>query len=231
MDEPQAPSNIVINGQEYSPEDAQALIETGSRVRAWEQEKNTKFDSVLPEYTKLTQEKSSWAQEKEQLTKELADFKAKQAAQVETPADERAAKEAARKLGILLNEDVQGKYLTKDELENWYSEKRKLESATDKLLSEAKDLEKELDGSDGRPKFKTRNVLAYAQAYDIADLREAYEKMNEDELSSWGEQQKTLKKGSSLKTLSGGGKKTPQEVRPTKDNVRDMLHEALSGVF
>ena len=83
MDEPQAPSNIVINGQEYSPEDAQALIETGSRVRAWEQEKNTKFDSVLPEYTKLTQEKSSWAQEKEQLTKELADFKAKQAAKMQ----------------------------------------------------------------------------------------------------------------------------------------------------
>lgn len=237
MEDPQvAPSNIVINGEEFSPDEAQQLIDTGRKTREYEQKYSTKLESVWPEYGRLSTERSKWEKDQVELAelrKKVSDFNAKQEAGTETAADRTAARKAAKELGIMLDEDVQGKFLTKDDVDSLLEEKltqrEKMRAATDEILKEAKSLESELNGEDGRPKFKTKMVLAYAQAYGKTNLREAYEEMNSDELTSWQESQKTLKKGPSLKTLSSGAKKTPEEVRPTKDNAREMLHEALLG--
>src|SRR3990167_5726998 len=92
-----APSNIVINGQEYTPDEAQDFIDTGRKTREYEQKWNVKLESVWPEYGKTRESLESLETERDMARSELNEFKAKQQAQVETPADVQAAKEAARK--------------------------------------------------------------------------------------------------------------------------------------
>lgn len=229
-----APLNVInINGQEFSPEEAQELIETGRKAREYETSHNTKLDSIYPEYTRLTQERSSWTQKEADYQKKLAELESKQARGIETPQDVKEAQEAARKLGIVLQDDIKDKYIAKDELDTWYTERRtkekQEEDAVKAVLSEADKLADEINKTDAPVKFNKKAVLAYASAYQINDLRKAYEEMNADILTPWKEAQLASKKGSSLKTLSTGGKKTPTEVRMTNDNVRDALHEALTA--
>lgn len=231
-DATQAPSNIVINGTEYTPEDAQTLIETGTKVRDLESKWNVKVDDVWPSYGKTREELKSTSAERDQLKQQIADFQAKQQAQVETPTDIKQAQEAARKLGIVLNDDLNGKYVSKDDLETWYTERRAKEKAEEEgvksVLAEADKVAEEIKASGAPIPFKKKAVLAYASAYGITDLRQAYEDMNAEELAPWKEAQIAAKKGSSLKTLSSGGKKTPEEVRVTSDNSREMLREVLT---
>lgn len=225
-----APSNIVINGQEYSPEEAQDFIETGRKAREYEQKWNVKLDSVWPEYGKTRESLKSLEQERDAARAELDEFKAKQQAQVETPADVQAAKEAARKLGLVLNEDL-GKegYVKTTDLDEWYAKKTQEQEAVKSVLAEADKLASEINATGVPVKFNKKAVLAYASAYGKTDLREAYEEMNAEELAPWKEAQLASKKGSSLRTLGTGGKKAPEDVRVTNDNVRDLLHETLLG--
>lgn len=231
MDDPSAPSNIVINGTEYTPDEAQELIETGRKTRDYESRYNTKLDSVWPEYTKLSQERSSWSQKEQEYQKTIDEFKAKQQAQVETPADIQAARQAAKKLGILLDEDS-SKFLTEEKFEQLYVARREREKAEEEgvksVLAEADKIAEEIKASGSPIPFKKKAVLAYASAYGISDLRQAYEDMNSEELAPWKDAQIASRKGASLKTLSGGGKKSPEEVRVTNDNVKDLLHETLT---
>jgi hypothetical protein len=227
-----APSNVIINGQEFSPDEAQELIETGRKTREYEQKYSTKLDSVWPEYGRLSQERSSWAQKEQDYQKKLSDFESKQARGVETPADVQAARDAARKLGIVLDEDVKGKYVSKDELDTWYTERRQKERADEdavkSVLSEADKLAEEINKSNPPVKFNKKAVLAYASAYGKSDLRDAYEEMNADELAPWKEAQLAARKSPSLRTLGPGGKKEPGEVKVTNDNVRELLRETLT---
>jgi hypothetical protein len=225
------PSNIVINGQEYSPDEAQELIDTGRKTHEYESKWNVELDKVWPKYGVSTNYKTV-EQERNQARQELEDFKLKQQQQVETPADIQSAREAARKIGIVLDEDVKGKYVGKDELETWYTDRRAKEKADEtavkSVLEEADKIAEEVKKSGSPVRFNKKAVLAYASAYGKTDLREAYEEMNSDELIPWKEQQLASKKAGSLKTLGMSGKKNPEEVRMTNDNVRDALHEALT---
>lgn len=227
-----APSNIIINGQEFSPEEAQELIDTGRKTHEYETKWNVKLDTVWPKYGEVSTNYKTVEAERDTARKELEDFKAKQAAAVETPADITAAREAARKLGIVLDEDVKGKYVSKDDLETWYTDRRTKEkaeeSAVKSVLDEADKISKEVKDSGSPVRFNKKAVLAYASAYNISDLRQAYEDMNADELAPWKAEQLASKKGSSLRTLSPGGKKAPADVKVNNDNVKELLHETLT---
>lgn len=231
MDDVTAPSNVVINGIEYTPDEAQELIDTGRKTRDYESKYNTKLDTVWPDYTRLSQEKSAWSTEKQELQKEIEEFKAKQQAQVETPTDVRAAREAAKKLGIVLDEDAKG-FMTEEKMDTWYTARREKERAEEagvkSVLAEADKIAEEVKESGSPIPFNKKAVLAYAGAYGMTDLRQAYEDMNSDQLAPWKEAQIASKKSSSLKTLSGGGKKSPEDVKVNNDNVKDLLHEALT---
>jgi hypothetical protein len=227
------PSNVIINGTEYSTDEAQELIETGRKTREYETQHNTKLDSIYPEYTRLTQERSGWATKEADYQKKLADFEAKQQKGVETPADVQQAREAARKLGIILDEDIKGKYLSKEELDSWYTSKRdeekRNEQAVKTVLEEADRVAEEVKKSGSPVRFNKKAVLSYASAYGFTDLKAAYEDMYKEELTPWKEEQLSLHKGRSLKTLSVGSKKSPDDVRVTNDNVKELMHEALTG--
>lgn len=226
-----APSKVVINGVEYEPQEAADLVNLGSRTRDAEKQYNTTFDKVWPEYGKLSQERSQWQKERETLQNQLSQFNAKRDAGVENADDVAKAKEAARKLGITLNEDLttQG-YVRREELDKYLEERERDRAAVQQVLDTAKSLEKEIDGHDGRPKFKSRQVLAYANTYGFTDLKKAYEEMNSDELKEWSDRQMALRSPKGLNTLKGGGSQgQPKPVKMTDDNVNAALHEVLSG--
>lgn len=229
--EPQAPSNVVINGQEYTPEEAQQLIDTGRKTREYEQKWNTPLDKVWPEYSRLSQERSSWQTEKQKLEAQIQEFQSKQQQGTETEDDVTKAKEAARKLGLTLKEDLEKEgYIRKDDLPKYFQQFSAEQQAVQKVLDEATKLEKEIDGSDGRPKFNKRVVLAYAQAYGHEDLMKAYEDMHGDSLKTWKEAQVNASKKPGLKTLKpSGGAKEPRETKVDDNNFKSLLKEQLWG--
>lgn len=224
------PTTISINGVDYDPTDLQSLIDKGTQTRDLEKQWDTPVDKVWPEYGKSREQLSSLAQEKAALQAEIQQFKAKEQAGVETPADVKSAREAARQLGLTLDEDLDKKgYIRKDDLEKYFGEYSQKQEAVKSILAKADGLEKEIDGTDGRPSFNKKVVLAYANAYNIPDLKEAYEDMNKPALDAWKATQINANKSKGLKTLGTGGAKQPSETKLNPDNVGDALSESLWG--
>lgn len=225
-----APSQVItINGQEYDPNEVSELMEVGRQTREMETKYNTKLDRVWPDYGQKSQRLSQLEKEHEEARKELESFKTKKEQGNETPADIKDAKDAARKLGIVLDEDAEGKFLTEEKLQKLLDERDAKSRNLQSVLKQADDMEKELDGSDGRPKFNRKVVMAYAAQYKMS-LDEAYEDMNEDALKSWKAEQLEAQKKKGLKTLTAGGDKAPARPKLNRDNLQAALEEALSEV-
>jgi len=225
-----APSNVIINGQEYSPEDAQELISLGSKTRELETKWNTPVDSLMPAYTKSREELKATQAERDEARQQIAQFQAKQNAGTDTNLDRQKAREAAKELGFVLDDDIKDKFVSRDDLDKYFTEREQTKQAVDRVLEEASNLEKEIDGSDGRPKFYKKQVLAYAQSYGFSDLKAAYEDMHQEQLTPWKESQIQASKNKGLKTLSpSGNKKEPEAVKVNDDNVKSLLTETLWG--
>lgn len=224
-------SPLIINGQEYDPQEAQSLIDLGKKTKELETQWDTPVDKVWPEYGKTREEIKTVQIERDQARAELEEFKRKQVANVETPADIQEAKEAARKLGLVLNEDFEkGGYIKKDELPQLFATYQQEVDAARQVLDAGKKLETEIDGKDGRPKFNTKAVIAYAGAYNIPDLMQAYEDMYKPELDSWKATQIESKRAGGMRTLgASGAKKVPDRVKITDDNVSELLKEHMGG--
>jgi len=228
--DPNAPLDVVnINGQDIPVSEAQELIETGRKTREYETKYNTKLDSVWPEYTKLSQERSSWNQKEQEYQRQINEFKSKQERGVETPADVQEARNAAKKLGIVLDEDIKDKFVSKDDLEKWYTGRREQERTEEAqvkaVYAEADRVADELKKINSPVPFNKKAVIAYAGAYGFTDLRAAYEDMFAEQLAPWKEAQLAAKKSPSLKTLQPGQKKAPEAPRVTSDNFKDMVRE------
>ncbi len=221
-----APLKITINGQEYDTAEAQDYIETGRKTRELEKQYNTKFDSVWPEYGRITQEK-------QRLTTELEEYKRKTVEGNATTQDKADATNAAAQLGVKLEDLDKAGYIKKTELDTYLEErdskKETTRAATDAVLKSAEKLETDINGSDGRPKFKKAAVIAYASSYGFSDLQKAYESMWEEELKGWKDLQIEKEKRKGLQTQGAGGKKEPATPKVSKDNVGSILKESLWG--
>lgn len=226
-----APSKVVIGDQEYSPEEAQSLIDKGRMTSEYEKKWNTSVDKVWPEFGRLSQEKSEWLKERENLTKQVETFNKKQEAGTDTAIDRAKAREAAKKLGFVLDEDLdKSGYVKKEDLDKYLEERDKNKESVQKVLNEADRLEKEINGEDGRPKFVKKLVLAYANTYGFDDLNKAYEDMHKENLDEWKKKQVEAKKNPALKTMKTSGQgKEPKEVRPDDNNFKALLREKLWG--
>lgn len=233
-DNSEAPLKVTINGQEYDPTEAQALIETGQKTREYEKQWNTSLDKVWPEFGRKSEQVKTYETQLQEAQRKIQEYETKKANDVETPQDTREAQEAARKLGIVLKDDVEkAGYVKKDDLESWFEEKyttkKQQDQAVEAVLHEADKLAGEIDGKDGRPKFNKRAVMAYASAYNKASLMEAYEEMNEESLAPWKDAQIKAQQAKSLKTLKPGGAKEPTEKRVNSSNFGEALSEAMYG--
>lgn len=225
------PSKVVINGEEYTPEEAQELVGLGKKTREYEQKWNTQLDKVWPEYGRVTQEHKATQEELAKAREQLATFESKKDAGIETQTDTNKAREAARKLGIIFNEDLEKSgYIKKDDLPKYFQQFTAEQKAVEKILGDADRYENEITGEDGRPAFNKKAVLAYMQTYQIEDPMQAYEDMHAKQIEAWKEQQVASKKNPSLKTIKeAGGKKEPKPVAVTDNNVMDLLSERLYG--
>lgn len=233
----EAPEQIIINGQEYSPEDAQQLIELGSRARKIESDLNTSLDKVYPEYTKTSQRVKGLEAELEEARKakdELAAFKKEQEdrkIKADTPEDVDAIRGNAKKYGILTEDAIKEKgYMTKTEVEEFYSQQENKQRLINQVNQEAEQLTKEIDGKDGRTRFNKKATMAYAATYGFNTLREAYEDMNQDSNADWKERQLAKAERPGLTTLKGGTKtKEPVKPKVTDDNFKQMWDELIDG--
>lgn len=213
------PTKIKVGDNEYDQETLNRLVGLGQETEKYSKEFNTPIDKVWPAYGKSQNE--------------LRELKQKYA-DATTPKlpenEEQAVKEAqvaARKLGILTKDDLSEMgILTKESAKEWYKEQREAE----RIVEQAKSMEKELDGKDGRPAFDAVKVLTYANDNGIPNLETAYKLMHEPQLDAWKEAQLAKGKKPGMATISANNvKKEPAPVRVTKENLDALMREALEG--
>lgn len=232
MDTTDAPLKVTINGQEEELDAAEAasLIDIGRKTKELEGKYNTSFDKVWPEYNRSQQTLKTTERERDEAKKQLEEFQSKKQEGTETPLDVKQAKEAARNLGLSFKEDLeQDGYIKKADLDKYYEEREAQKQATNQVLAEADRLEGEITGTDGRPSFNKKAVLAYASAYGFNDLQAAHKDMYPKEYKAWEDAQIEAKKAKSLKTMGTAGTKEPTNPKISDSNFQEVLHEALTG--
>lgn len=224
----QAPEQFIVNGQEYTPEDAAQYLELGKKYKELEGKLNTSLDKVYPEYTKATQRNKELENELAERTKMLEELQVKNTPQV--PADKLEIRRQAREAGLADQDwlSEQG-YVKKTDLDEYFNQKQTQQQLVDNILGQAGKLEGEIDGSDGRVPFDQKAVLAYASAYNISDLHDAYDQMNERANAKWKQVQIEKEQRPGLTTLRGGGKKAPERVKITDDNFKDAWAELFGS--
>lgn len=213
-----APSKIKVGEVEYDQSELESLVGLGKLGREMEEKWNTKIDKVYPEYTKSQNDKKA-------LEQKLAEIESRAKTSIEPGESQgdtlKEAQEAARKLGIVLKDDF------KDSFRDYYLQER----AAEKLIETGQGYEKEIDGKDGRPAFKTQEILEYMAEEGIKDPMKAYKFKYEKELDSWKETElgKSRKPGLATDDSTGGLRKSPKDVRPTTENLNELVAEALRG--
>lgn len=218
---------LIINGQEYSPEDATNLIDLGNKYKKIESDLNTSLDKVYPEYTRSTQENKTL---KEQIAERDSKIAELSKPKVEVPEDTLAIRESARKVGLVDEDLLKEKgYMTKGEMDEYFNTKQTQQKLVDNILTKSSELEKQIDGSDGRIPYDSDAVLAYASAYSIDDLEQAYDKMNAKGNAKWKEAELAKEERIGLKTLRGEGKKTPEPSKVTDDNFKEKWDEMFGN--
>lgn len=225
----QTPEQIVINGESYDPTEAQELLGKGKQAREFEKQWNSPIDSLASAYGKSQSELQAERTQRTELQQKLTAYEQKKEQGTETPLDTQKAREAARKLGFVLNDDLEKSgFIRRDDFAKLVNEQLTEREQVQKLISQADKLEAEINGEDGRPAFNKKVVLAYMNAYGIEDPVKAYEDMYGSTLKTWQEKQVAEKKNPSLKTFkTGGGVKNPNRPKITEDNLGDALTEVL----
>jgi hypothetical protein len=220
--EVQEPEKIKLGEEEYSQDELQTLVKLGKIGKEAEEKFNTSLDKVWPDYSR----KSNQLKEYETELTELRKLKEQQA---ELPQDEQQAieeaRKAAKKLGIVLEDDLKNQVVTKEDFRQFYIQER----AAERLLEEADKLEKEINGKDGRPKFNKLEVLEFMKETGHKNLMDAYEAKYKQETDEWRANQILKAKGRGIMTQEGMGEdKKPSDVKITSQNLDEMMREALS---
>jgi len=165
------------------------------------------YQKLLPEFTKRSQE--------------LSELKKKTEASVEDETA-RQVREELKKHGVVF----------KDELEQ---EKNQLvQSIRQEIEYEQrlKELEKEIDGSDGRPPFRREEVLAHMSKVPIYEPLKAYEDLHRAKIDEWKIQQFLAKKQglSTYESVRGRSVGTPPPPAPSR-SVGKMSDNELKNLI
>ena len=214
----QSPEKIKLGEEEFSQEELSQLVGLGKSYKEIESKYNTKLDRVWPEFGKSQNRVKELEAELENM---------KKASQMPKDLDENAvreAKEAARKIGLVTDEQFT-EFMGKN-FRQFYQQER----AAERLLDDCKDFEGEFDGKDGRPAFKTEEILEYMRDTGIKNPELAYKTKFESQLDSWKESQLAKAKRPGLTTVTETqGFKEPKQVKITTNNLQDLIREQLEG--
>ena len=220
-------TKIKIGETEYTMDELAGLVADGQFKREVETKQNTKLDRVMGEYTKLSQDRASWEDERAdylKLKQERDEAAARNNNNTQWSEDQIAqAKREAKALGLFTKEDVE-EYVSQN-FPKYYVQQRE----ADRMLERMESLQSEIDGKDGRPKFQMDEILEHIKATGIKDPLKAYKDKFEGELDAWKEEKLVGSRREGLRTQTGSsaGGKQPQEVRPTRENFGRLLKEAL----
>lgn len=212
---------IKLGEDEYTQDELQRYVELGKIGVEAEEKYNTKLDKVWPEYSKKSNELKEALDKLEELQGQI-EQKAETGEKTPDQGIEEA-RQAAKKLGIVTDdafEDFMGKSFRK-----YYMQERSAE----RLLDEAKSLEKELDGKDGRPKFETEEVLTFmSENPGFKDLNRAYEAMHPEEMAEWRANKILEGKKKGIVTQEETPSKTPEQVKVNKGNLKELISEIVN---
>jgi uncharacterized protein YoxC len=223
---PTDPQLIKLGDVEYTQDQLNELVKLGGIAKELEDKWDTKIDKVYPKYTQVSTRVKELEQENETLRQKPTQV-LPQDGDI-SPEDKEQAKRAARRLDILTKDDLaELGFVSKNDFKQYYTEQRE----TERLLDRMNGMQKDIDGKDGRPAFKTSEVLDYMAENRLQNPEIAYKLMNEDKLDAWKEKRiaEVKKPGLVTESSSAVGVKTPPEVRITRENRDELLKAALRG--
>jgi len=208
---------IKLGEKEYTQAELQEMVGIAEQTREIEKTLNTKIDKVYPAFTRTSQEKAAL----EARIKEM-----EEKAKIPSNLDEnqvKQAREAAKNIGLVTKDDF-AQYM-QEHFRTQYQQERQAE----RLLDECKDLEKEMDGSNGQPKFKTEEALRWMADNGGKSPRQAYKMIYEKEIDDYKQRElgKARRPGMVTETETMAGGKEPTKVKVTRDNIDDLMREAL----
>ena len=102
-------TKIKVGEAEYDQAELDHLIGLGKSAEELESKWNTKIDRLMPEYTKTTQELKALREEKEEQARLEAE-RNKPQEEVDWEQTRKQAREEAKKLGLVLDEDLETYY-------------------------------------------------------------------------------------------------------------------------
>jgi hypothetical protein len=198
-----------VGDKEYSLEELQKKIEKGDYAIEMEQKYNTPFENAWSAYGKTQNENR-------ELREKLEAFEKQTPATPVTP----DLDEVFNQKGVV----------TKDQFDTMLDERLSSREQVKEIASKFKNLEGDIDGKDGRPKFDTQEVLKFMQENNLLDPDRAYNLLHQDEIANWKVEQLTKKPGFAP-TNSGesASNKSPTQVSLNRDNLGAALTEALNA--
>ena len=210
---------IRVGEDEYTQDELSSLISLGKIGQEAEEKTKTKIDRIWPEYTKARQELKELKEKAEIEEKTKVEKKVAAGEELSDEETIQQALEQAEKMGIstkrTLRNEIMGILEARD------------------LLDTCKGMEKEMDGSDGKPAFKTQDILAHMQETGLKNPERAYKDKFEEQIDRWKEEQLKKAKPEGLVTEgasgAGGGKEPSAKKITGEDALRSVIRESLWG--
>jgi len=212
---PEVPTTVKVGEKEYSQEDLNKLVGLGEVASELESKWNTKIDKLYPDYTKKSQELADLRKQQE------IDAQAKVQQKVDmgqelSPEDRKAMiiKEAEQ-YGLVHAGNI-NKFIAD------FEAGRELLGDIDKINAEAKET--------GKPVTTREELLSFMEENGVRNPEFAYKMKFEKEIDAWKEQQKNSLKGPAFETGTGGASaKVPVDVKVTRENLQQLVHDTLAG--
>jgi hypothetical protein len=220
QEEPKAPEKIKLGDAEYSESELNDLVGLGKLAKEAETKYNTKLDRVWPEYGKS----QSKVKELEAQLEELKTKKVESQQTDLTPDAISQAREAAKKIGIVTEDRFD------DYLDSRFRTRYLQERSAEKMVESCQGFEEKIDGKDGRPAFKTEEILNHMANTGFRDPQKAYKDLYEKEIDVWKEKQyESMKKPGFPTQEESFVAKQPTTQKITDANLRAALEESLYG--
>ena len=203
-----APEKIKLGEAEYSQDELDKLVGLGKKAQEIEKNHGS-FDQYVSDYGRRSEEVGRYKKELEELKTKLTETAQAQPQEGGLSPEQIAT--AKTQLRAIYGDDV----VTNKQFAQLFVTYRQSE----KLIEECEDYEKEVDGTDGRPKFSKDAILNHMQTTGIKKPMAAYNDMFEKEIEAW----KTAKLGEAKATRmvtqeSAPLTKSPNEVRAKNEN-------------
>jgi len=222
-EEVQDESTFKVGDKTYSQEELGKLVELGNFAQEVETKQNTKLDKLYPEFTRKSQRLKEVEAEMEELKKAQEAQPQQQGDLTHEQISE--ARKAGQKIGFVTDDTMDDKF------DKRFRERYLQERSAEKLLDKCDSLAGDIDGKDGRPAFKTEDVLSHMQETGFKDPEKAYKDKYEPQLDQWKASQMSKAKKPGMTTLEGSsaGSKQPSPIKVTADNLDEMTKAALRG--